>query len=360
MWDWSADANQRWWLDAIRDRVRQPIFEAFSNSPPWFMTTSGRVSGAIKGTDDNLRPGAEPHFAAYLARVVDELQRRHRIAFRTLSPVNEPNTNYWFAANTQEGAHWSPERQGQMIDAADAALKARGLKTVIAAPDETNSTLFVRDWAGSNAATRARVGQLNVHSYANVHQTAVRDIARSAHIRLWMSEHDMSADKDPENFESMATALAFAEHVVGDFRRLEPAAWVFWQAVENVSARDGRAGSNWGLIKMDLAAPTAAPHPIHITRKYWAMANFSRYVRPGYRLVPIDDIDSIAAASSDGATLVVVHVNPGIVRRDLSLATKGYRLSETIVTDATHDAAAVTGRAMVAPPRSITTFILRR
>ena len=59
MWDWSADAGQRWWLDAIRSRVKSPIFEAFSNSPPWFMTVSGRVSGAEKGIDDNLRPGSE-------------------------------------------------------------------------------------------------------------------------------------------------------------------------------------------------------------------------------------------------------------------------------------------------------------
>ncbi|MBW8860555.1 MAG: glycosyl hydrolase, partial [Caulobacter sp.] len=122
MWDWSADANQRWWLDAIRARVDRPILEAFSNSPPWFMTVSGKVSGAVKGTDDNLRPGLEPLFAAYLARVVDELQRRHGVAFRTLSPVNEPNTDYWFAANTQEGAHWSPARQAAMIVASAAAL----------------------------------------------------------------------------------------------------------------------------------------------------------------------------------------------------------------------------------------------
>ncbi|MEJ8630974.1 glycoside hydrolase [Sphingomonas sp. I4] len=126
MWDWNQDANQRWWLDAITARVKQPIFEAFSNSPPWFMTVSGRVSGAEKGTDDNLRPGQETAFATYLARVTDELQRRHHLTFRTLSPVNEPNTNYWFAANTQEGAHWSPARQAQMIDATAAALKIRG------------------------------------------------------------------------------------------------------------------------------------------------------------------------------------------------------------------------------------------
>ena len=140
---------------------------------------AGRVSGAEKGTDDNLRPGYEAPFAAYLARSVDELQRRHRITFRTLSPVNEPNTDYWFAANKQEGSHWSPARQAAIIDASDAALKARGLSTVIAAPDETNSHIFLADWAGYPAATRARIGQLNVHSYGNIHQTGVRDIARA-------------------------------------------------------------------------------------------------------------------------------------------------------------------------------------
>lgn len=45
MWDWSQDATQRWWLDAIRDRLATAIFEAFSDSPPWSMRISGRVSG---------------------------------------------------------------------------------------------------------------------------------------------------------------------------------------------------------------------------------------------------------------------------------------------------------------------------
>ncbi len=366
MWDWSADAGQRWWLDAIRDRVDRPIFEAFSNSPPWFMTVSGRVSGAEKATDDNLRPGDEGAFAAYLAGAVAGLQQRHRITFRTLSPVNEPNTDYWHAANKQEGSHWSPARQAMMIDATDAALKAHRLSAVVAAPDETNSHLFVADWAAYPAATRARIGQLNVHSYGAVHQTAVRDIARAARIRLWMSEHDMTLDKTPESFTDMATALAFAEHVVTDIRRLEPAAWVFWQAVEDLSARDGAPGKNWGLIKMDLRAPAAGPHPINITAKYWAMANFSRYIRPGYRLIAIDDPDSIAALSPDGATLVVVHVNGGVVERHLSIAAAGrtrFALRETIVTDATHRAQPVpAGRnaAAVAMPQSVSTFVLTR
>jgi len=356
MWDWSADASQRWWLDAIKTRVRAPIFEAFSNSPPWFMTVSGKVSGAEKGTDDNLLPGQEGPFAAYLARAVDELQRRHGIAFRTLSPVNEPNTDYWFAANTQEGAHWSPERQGQMILATDAALKARGLKTVVSAPDETNSHLFLADWAAYPREVRAAIGQLNVHSYGTVNQTGVRDVARASGIRLWMSENDTPLDKDPEDFEGMASPLAFAEHVVMDLKRLEPAAWVFWQAVENLSARDGGKGSNWGLIKADYRAPPKGPHTIHVTRRYWVMAQFSRFIRPGYRLVPIDDLDTVGALSPDGRDLVLVHVNGGLSPR--RLAPPAGWSSRMIVTDAQHRAQPVAG--LVVPPRAVATLILKR
>ena len=356
MWNWSADANQRWWLDAIKARVRQPIFEAFSNSPPWFMTVSGEVSGAEEAMDDNLKPGAEKAFASYLARAVEELQRRHGIKFRTLSPVNEPNTDYWYAGNRQEGAHWSPGRQAMMIDAAYAALKARKLDTVVSAPDETSSELFLQDWPAYPKGTRARIGQINVHSYGNLHQTAVRDIARANDIRLWMSEVDHPRPGDPEDFEGMASPLAFAEHIVLDLKRLEPAAWVFWQAVESFSARGTGAGSNWGLVKADLRAGPAADHHITLTRKYYAMAQFSRYIRPGYRLVPTQDIDTVAAASADGAQRIFVHVNAGPTTRRPMFA-EGWTIS-TIVTDSNHDAQCIASP--VAPPRSVTTFVLSR
>lgn len=356
MWDWSADANQRWWLDAIKARVRTPILEAFSNSPPWFMTVSGKVSGAENGADDNLRTGKEGLFAAYLARVVDELQRRHGIAFRTLSPVNEPNTDYWRAANTQEGAHWSPRRQGEMILATQAALKARGLATVVSAPDETNSHLFLADWAAYPPEVRAAVGQLNVHSYGTVNQTGVRDVARASGIRLWMSENDTPLDKDPENFEGMDSPLAFAEHVVMDLKRLEPAAWVFWQAVENLSARGTSKGSNWGLIKADYGVPREGPHTVHVTRRYWVMAQFSRFIRPGYHFVPVDDLDTVAALSPHGETLVMVHVNGGLSPRRLT-PPAGWR-GRMIVTDAQRRAEPLAG--LVVPPRAVATLILKK
>jgi hypothetical protein len=371
MWDWSADPRQRWWLDAIRTRVPESerLFEAFSNSPPWFMTVSGRVSGTQSGLDDNLRRGHEDAFAAYLARSVDELQKRHQIRFRTLSPINEPNTPYWFAANRQEGSHWSPAAQERIILAADRALKARGLDTQVAAMDETNSQTFVRDWASYGASTRAVIGQLNVHSYDTTGQTGVRDIAATSGIRLWMSEVDLSAANTHEDFQNLDSALALAEHVVLDLKRLEPSAWVFWQAIEDLSGQGG-GGSNWGLIKMDLSPSAPADHPWHVTTKYWAMANFSRYIRPGYRLVRVDDPDTVAAVAPGGGEIVFVHVNPGLATRELDLRGLGGGRSwsvETIVTDQQRRAEpmrrgperAVGPLRVAAPPRSVLTIRLR-
>jgi hypothetical protein len=100
------------------------------------------------------------------------------------------------------------------------------------------------------------------------------------------------------------------------------------------------------------------PHAIHVTGKYWAMAQFSRYIRPGDRLVPVDDMDTVGALSADGRRLVLVHVNPGLSPRPLTVAVPGRWQRRMIVTDAGHKAAEVAGD--VAPPQSIVTLVLTR
>jgi hypothetical protein len=96
------------------------------------------------------------------------------------------------------------------------------------------------------------------------------------------------------------------------------------------------------------------------------MANFSRYIRPGMKLVRVDDVDSVAAMGADGGEVALVHVNPGWSPRNLVLSLQGAWRVETIVTDAGHKAetngsvqACDTIRA-VAPPRGITTLRLVR
>jgi hypothetical protein len=117
---------------------------------------------------------------------------------------------------------------------------------------------------------------------------------------------------------------------------------------------------------MDLQAAPDAPHPISITSKYWAMANFSRYLRPGMRLFRPADEDTIGGASPDGRELVFVHVNPGATPRRLALSVPGAWSIQTVTTARNRQAQADTPRlgqdrfTVPVEPETITTIRLRR
>ncbi|MCZ4151050.1 hypothetical protein BZG21_42450, partial [Escherichia coli] len=68
VWDWEADAGQRKVLQGSIERGVN-ITEAFSNSPPYWMTISGSVTGAEDGSN-NLKEDQYGAFADYLTEVV--------------------------------------------------------------------------------------------------------------------------------------------------------------------------------------------------------------------------------------------------------------------------------------------------
>ncbi len=65
-WNLDADQTQRWWVDRIKNDITH--WEAFSNSPPWFQTVSGYVSGGFNSSQDQLRTESVDDFSSYLVR----------------------------------------------------------------------------------------------------------------------------------------------------------------------------------------------------------------------------------------------------------------------------------------------------
>ena len=123
----------------------------------------------------------------------------------------------------------SPALQAKVVPAVAEALRAKRLKAVVSAPDETNPGIFADDWAGYPASVRAQVGQLNVHTYGQDRRTSARDIAKAADKPLWMSEVDGSWGTK-QDFTAMDSGLGIAARVIDDLRELEPRAWLLWQA----------------------------------------------------------------------------------------------------------------------------------
>ncbi|MEV6710938.1 glycoside hydrolase [Lentzea sp. NPDC051208] len=378
-WDFTADANQRWWVDQVKRKVTR--WEAFSNSPPWFQTVSGYVSGGFDANTDQIRRDRVEDFATYLARVTQEMERAHGIKFDTLAPLNEPNTNYWGTqigpdgqptGGRQEGAHAGPELQQEVLLATRRALDELRSRVKVSAMDETNPGTFVRNWNGYGPA-RDVVDQLNVHTYGTGQRTSVRDIAKGAGEKLWMSEVEGTWGNGTTDYTSMEPGLGMATRMLEDIRELEPSAWVFWQPVEDTAPQTA-AGKNWGSIHIPFdctADDTLESCPIRTNTKFHTIRNFTHFVRPGDRFVKTDDPSSVAAVKRFGLDATVVHVNSGNTGRAVTLDLSRFGLVSPlakvtpVVTDAS--GALVRGKpvrvngksaTLSVPAKSVTTFLV--
>ncbi|HPF40078.1 MAG TPA: glycoside hydrolase [Phycisphaerae bacterium] len=290
--DWSADANQRRVLQKLIKRVDKPILEAFSNSPPYWMTMSGCAAGHAEGKS-NLRPEMYDAFAAYLADVALQYRDRHGITFRTIEPLNEPNADWWRAGKGQEGCHFDSMEQARLIRALRRALDDRKLQAIqISASDASNIDVCLGNVLSYNAETIAALGQINTHSYWGVNRRDLRKFATRRGKRLWQSE------SGPMDFQGdeMGAALFMATRIARDLNEMRPAAWIDWQVVDH---------GNWGCIHIDKATGALTRSP-----SFHAYSTFTRAIRPGDQLMEVDTADLVAAYSPARHEVVVVAVNP--------------------------------------------------
>ncbi|MGW1956060.1 glycoside hydrolase [Streptomyces sp. NPDC001920] len=331
-WNRNADRTQRWWVDRIKKDITH--WETFSNSPPWFMTESGYVSGNFDAGKDQLKPESVEDFAEYLVGATERLEKAHGIKVDTLDPFNEPNTDYWGTrlgpdgeptGGRQEGAHMGPELQQKVLRALAPVLEKSRTHAEISAMDETNPGTFATNWNSYPQEVRDLVGQMNVHTYGTGGRTTVRDLAKAAGKPLWMSEVEGDWG-DGQSFTDMRPGLGLAQRIVDDLRELEPRAWVFWQPVEDYDnmkpGGESAKGGNWGEIQLPFSCTskdTLETCPVHTNTKFDTARNFTHYIKPGDRLIKTNDTSSTAAVSRKGDAATVVHVNSTAEARDVTL-----------------------------------------
>lgn len=297
-WDWGADRGQRHVMLAAFDRGAT-IAEAFSNSPPYWMTVSGSVTGAEDG-GNNLKDAYYDAFADYLTEVVKVYGERYGVTFRTLTPLNEPISNWWKKGNIQEGAHFNLEAQMKIIKKVADLLEEKGLnETTVSASDENSIDETLEIVGGYDAETLDVITQINTHSYNGSQLQALNTFAKENGKTLWMSEFGAGGTEE-HNHQDMTSAMELADRIIKDLRRLQPAAWVYWQAVEDEGAKN-----NWGFIHSDFKAGES----YEITKQYYAMAHFSKFIRPGSHIILTDSDRSVAAYDKEQKRLTVVATN---------------------------------------------------
>ena len=192
-YDWEADKNQMNILIAAAQAAGDEfIGEAFSNSPPYFMTVSGCSSGNEEPSEDNLREDSVNAFACYMADVIEHWAQEGVINFQSVSPMNEPATSYWGAfSEKQEGCHFSQgESQSRILVALNKELENKGINILISASDETSIDAAITSYQHLTPEAAEVVDRIDTHSYQGTMRKMLRSTAEDAGVNLWMSEVD--------------------------------------------------------------------------------------------------------------------------------------------------------------------------
>lgn len=352
---WTRDEAQRKIMLKIREKRPDAIFEAFSNSAPYYMTYSGCCAGNDPASADNLKPEYYEEFAHYLVDVCKHYKDEYGIEFKTLDPFNEPMTNYWGRNGGQEGCHFDVSSQIAFIKVLHPILKASGLKTVISAADETSVAQSVNDFQEyRKAGILDLVGQFNTHTYSadRKARTRISALCQEVGMPLWMSEVG-------EGGTGIAGNLSLARKLLDDVRYIAPSAWIDWQYIEDFN-------DQWCTVQAIGGFDAQNPQRV---KNYFVRAQFTRDIQPGYTFLTMTDENSLAAISPDNDKLVLVVMNQLTAQtsRDIDLSMfpsvgapiKAYRTSPTEDTADISDYTLSDGiLSFDMPAQSIVTFVL--
>lgn len=293
---WTRDEAQRKIMLKIREKRPDAIFEAFSNSCPYYMTYSGCCSGNTNASKDNLKPEYYEEFAHYLVDVCKHYKDEYGIEFRTLDPFNEPLTSYWQCNGGQEGCHFDLSSQIAFLKVLSPILKESGLNTVISASDESTLGDSYKTFEGyRSAGVLNLIGQWNTHSYygTNKDRSKIRTLSQESGLRLWMSETGNGGSGISGNLE-------MAKRLMNDVSYLMPDAWVDWQYVEE-------GNDQWCMVTGNFAAQT-----YNKVKNYYVRQQISRFIKAGYTILSVADDNVLAARNAAGDSLVVVAVNSDV------------------------------------------------
>lgn len=309
-YDWKRDAAQRKVMLSAKSKIDKNHFiaEAFSNSPPWWMTNSGCASGGKNGAS-NLKSNYYKAFADYLTDVVKHFKDEWGVTFRTLEPFNEPISDWWKENGGQEGCHFSRNEQMTLIKDVSVKLQEKNLTTEIAASDETGYNETIDTYNAFNTTTRSLISQINTHGYSGTKRREIRDVALRDKKRVWQSELDGSGAAKPfdvwaHNHNDIVPGLDIAERFIKDLKELQADAIIFWQIVESEQAQIS-LNKNWGCIHADFNGG----EKFYLTKKYYSVKQFTKFIRPGSTLLDVSNADAVAFISASNDKLIIVQRN---------------------------------------------------
>jgi O-glycosyl hydrolase len=181
----------------------------------------------------------------------------------------------------------------------------------MAVADETSIDLSINTYKALSPEAKKAVDRINTHSYGGSRRAEIEALAKAEKKHLWMSEADGSGTLGGEAAGDMGSPLWLANHIITDMNGMMPSAWVIWLVVDrhrsdfnrmernNISLR----GAYWGTGISD-----HIEEKLLLGKRYYAFGQFTRYIRPGDRIIASSP-STLAAWNRESGKIVVVAVN---------------------------------------------------
>ena len=322
-YDWNRDPGGQRFL-ALAATSGVPNIVGFANSAPVYWTTNGLNCGG------NLASGAEAAYAGYLTDIVTHFQDALGIRFAYVSPMNEPD--YGFGNGKQEGMIVPSGQRSTLVRAVAGQFASRAPYAAVIADESSQvGTQFnpeASQWLGV-AGTPKALAALAHHNYDFPNSLTLqqaRSIGTTYGLPLWCTEiccfvtqtGQFGQQYDP----TIANAMVMANLIWQTLTYANDAAFHWWVACSSAIGIDPKAnpagvnqvnslGWNDGLLYYDPNYATNGNQQIYVTKRYYAMGNFSRYVRPGDQRFSVSGVPSnlrmLAFSRSGGWTLIVLN-----------------------------------------------------
>ncbi len=381
-YDFSKDASAQNTLSVVKKLAGDKLkVSLFANSPPTQITDNGKafcdnnpdedllskrysskISDKMKfynGVNTNLSEDKYELYADFLCDVADYfVEQGYNV--KDVSPVNEPQ--YEWACNSegktsQEGCHYTPNGVAELL--AVCALKGEEKSYKFSACDSCaadggNDSLYIYTNAIFNSSKtkyieyngeKISIGKTNnqyydtfsVHSYwsdkqrkqetANYIEKSLEGLKFACTEYCQMTNdtttgvYDISSPIewwDPaRNGLEIEYGVQLARTITEDLTILNATEWNWWTACSGGYYPDGLVYVNY-----------ENPDDIQLSKRLWAMGNFSKFIKEGAVRVKITEVQenliSSAYKNKDGS-LVVVYVNQTEKDYSTNIKADGYK-----------------------------------
>ena len=307
-------------------------------SPPWMKDNKEYVGG-------KLLPKYYDVFALYFSKYL-EAYKAEGIEIWGLTPVNEPHGN----GNNWESMHFSPEEETDFVqNHLGPKLEADGFGNVnILGYDQNRKG--IKEWVDEmykDESASEYFDGLAIHWYESTYDYFSEELQYAhnkapnkylietegcvdSEIPMWQDDAwywrkeatdwgwDWASEEDKHLHPKYAPVNRYARDIIGCLNNWVDG-WIDWNMV-----LDRQGGPNWfenWCVAPVIVDPEA--DEVYFTPLYYTMAHFSKYIRPGAKIIGVENADKdlmVTAAQNPDGTIAVVIFNEGMESKDFMLS----------------------------------------